>query len=123
PSAAPDPDPPAASLFDRPSLLNRVGGNVPLADKLIQHFLADTPSQLAILRKHLDCQDAPAARLQAHKLKGAAATLSVPHLRDLAHQAEQAAQAGELLLLAKLVAAIEGSFDSVRSALQASPVE
>jgi PAS domain S-box-containing protein len=108
-------------VFDEPSLLKRVGGNKALMQRLVKEFLGDTPSQLSILRKHLEDGDAPSARRQAHKVKGAAATLSAGALREVAYQAEQAAMANQLERLAELLPAIESEFERVKAALQ--PVE
>jgi HPt (histidine-containing phosphotransfer) domain-containing protein len=95
-----------------------LAGNQALAEKLVHGFLADMPSQLCILRKQLEDGDAPGARRQAHKLKGAAANLSADALRAVAFQAEQAASAGQLNRLAELPPAMEGEFERVKTALQ-----
>jgi HPt (histidine-containing phosphotransfer) domain-containing protein len=108
-------------VFDEPSLLKRVGGNRALMQRLVKEFLGDTPSQLSILRKHLEDGDAPSARRQAHKVKGAAATLSAGALREVAYQAEQAAMANQLDRLAALLPAIESEFERVKAVLE--PVE
>ena len=109
---------PGDNVFDRTGLLKRLGGNRGLADRLVQEFLADTPSQLCILRRHLEDSDAPSARRQSHKLKGAAATLSAEALRAVAFQAEQAAMAGQLNQLAELLPAMEGEFERAKAAMQ-----
>jgi HPt (histidine-containing phosphotransfer) domain-containing protein len=105
-------------VFDLASLLKRVGGNRALAERLVEQFVGDTPSQLSLLRQHVEEGDAPGARRQAHKLKGAAATLSAGALREAAFQAEQAAAAGQLNDFAELLAAMEGEFDRVKTAMQ-----
>jgi CheY-like chemotaxis protein/HPt (histidine-containing phosphotransfer) domain-containing protein len=104
-------------VFDRAGLLKRLGGNKRLAEKLVRGFLADIPSQLLSLRKHLDDGDATAARRQAHTLKGAAANLSAGSLRAAASDAEQAAMSGELNRLAELLPALEGEFERVKTTL------
>jgi len=106
------------SVFDEAGLLKRLGGNQALARRLMSVFLDDTPSQLSLLRKHVEEGDAPSARRQAHKIKGASATLSVGALRDVAYRAEQAAMAGQLTTVAELLPAMEGEFARVRIALQ-----
>ncbi len=105
-------------VFDLASLLKRVSGNRALAERLIEQFLGDTPSQLSLLRQHVEEGDAPGARRQAHKLKGAAATLSAGALREAAFQAEQAAAAGQLNQFAERLTAMEGEFDRVKAAMQ-----
>jgi len=108
---------PCDNIFDRIGLMKRLGGNQGLAEKLVQGFLDDTPSQLCILRKQLEDSDAPSARRQAHKLKGAAATLSANALRAVAFQAEQAAMAGQLNRVAELLPAMEDEFERVKAAM------
>ena len=108
------------SVFDRAGLLKRLAGNHGLANRLVKEFLDDTPSQLCILRKQLEDGDAPSARRQAHKLKGAAATLSAGALREAAFQAEQAAMAGQLQKLAEILPLMEGEFERVKAAVQAT---
>ena len=106
------------NVFDRAGLLKRLAGNEGLAEKLVKGFLDDTPLQLCILRKHLEDGDAPSARRQAHKLKGAAATLSALALREAAFQAEQAAMAGQLNKLAELLPTMESEFERVKAVLR-----
>ena len=91
-----------------------------MARRLVHEFLVDTPSQLLILRKQLQDGDAPGARRQAHKLKGAAANLSAEALRAVAFQAEQAAISGQLNKLAELLPAMEGEFERAKAAMQAA---
>jgi HPt (histidine-containing phosphotransfer) domain-containing protein len=110
--------PSSGLVFDQAGLMKRLGGNEGLAEKLVQQFLADTPSQLCALRKMMEDGDGPSARRQAHKLKGAAANLSADALRGVAFQAEQAALAGELKKLAELLPAMEGEFERVKTAMQ-----
>jgi HPt (histidine-containing phosphotransfer) domain-containing protein len=108
------------NVFDRAGLLKRLAGNQGLAERLVKEFLDDTPTQLCILRKQLEEGDAESARRQAHKLKGAAATLSAGALRDVAFQAELAATAGQLHKLAELLPTLEGEFERVKAVLQPS---
>ena len=110
------------AIFDRAGLMKRLAGNEMLAEKVVKEFLDDTPSQLWLLRKLLEDGDAPGARRQAHKLKGAASNLSAGTLREAAFQAEQAAMAGQLNQLAKLLPTMEGEFERVKVAMQSRGV-
>ncbi len=111
-------DPPPGIVVDRSALLRRLAGQGELVGRLVKEFLADTPSELAVLRKHLEESDAASARRQAHKLKGTAANLSAEALRAVCFQAEQAAMSGQLARLAELVPAVEGEFERVKLALE-----
>ena len=86
---------PPKTAFDAEALLGRLRGDRELAVKIIQGFLGDAPSQLDNLRKRLDEADATGARLQAHTLKGSAATVAAAGLRAIGQEMEQAAAAGE----------------------------
>jgi len=71
-------------------------GDRQLAGIALKGFLQDGPSQLDKLRARLEAADAPGTRLQAHALKGAAATASAEGLQALALAIEQAGAAGQL---------------------------
>ena len=71
-------------------------GDRQLAGVLLKGFLQDVPSQLDNLRTRLDEADAPGARLQAHALKGAAATVAAEGLRAVALAMERAGNIGQL---------------------------
>jgi PAS domain S-box-containing protein len=85
---------PAAAIFNADSLLRRLMGDRELAAAVLMGFVADAPSQLKRLCARLDESDAPGARLQAHTLKGAAATVGAEALHAIAAAIE--ADAAEL---------------------------
>ena len=87
---------PARAVFDGEALLRRLMGDRQLAGAVLSGFLQDAPSRLNDLRVRLEEADAPSARLQAHALKGAAATVAAEGLREIALAMEQTATAGQL---------------------------
>jgi PAS domain S-box-containing protein len=107
------------AVFDREALLKRTMGNSRLANKVVQSFLDTAPFQLSNLRQQLETHDRPAARREAHTLKGAAATISAPALRGLALEAEQAATAGEWTRIGDLLPKMEGELERLRRAVAA----
>jgi PAS domain S-box-containing protein len=85
---------PVPAIFNVDSLLRRLMGDRELAGAVLEGFLADAPSQLKRLCARLDESDAPGARLQAHTLRGAAATVGAEALHSIARTIESdAAQA------------------------------
>jgi signal transduction histidine kinase/DNA-binding NarL/FixJ family response regulator len=108
----------AAAIFDAEALLNRLMGDKQLAGKILKGFLADCPLQLNNLRKRLAEDDGPGARLQAHALKGSAATVSAGSLRAVALEMERAAGAGELDQFDKLLPRVLKEFERLKSTLQ-----
>lgn len=86
----------SAAIFDVDSLLQRLMGDRELAGDVLTGFLEDGPAQLRQLRARLDEEDARGVRLQAHTLKGAAATVGAEALREIAMAMETGAEAGLL---------------------------
>ncbi len=70
-----------------------------LAGIVIEGFLQDFPSQLNNLHKRLDEADAPGARMQAHVLKGSAATVAAGGLQAAASAMERAGAAGSWIVV------------------------
>ena len=61
-----------------------------LAVAVLKGFIEDAPSQLGHLHSRLDESDAPGTRLQAHTLKGSAATVGAEALHAVALEMETA---------------------------------
>jgi len=92
-----------AAVFDGDSLLQRLMGDRELACEILNGFFDDAPCQLAILQSRIEQSDFPGLKLQAHTLKGSAATVGAEALRASAKALEMAATAGQLDLCRKLL--------------------
>ena len=119
PPADPSPAKPEA-VFNQEELLTRLMGDKDLAHKVIAGFLNDVPRQLGALKSRLDAGDAQGARLQAHTLKGAAATVSAEALRALCGEAQEAAAAGDLSRAWVLLPRLEEQFERLKATLKQS---
>ncbi|MFZ0805859.1 MAG: Hpt domain-containing protein, partial [Candidatus Sulfotelmatobacter sp.] len=64
--------------------------------------------------------DSGGAGMQAHTLKGAAATVSAPGLQELARQIQQATSDGELSRAAALLSAVDEEFGRLKATLSQS---
>jgi len=71
-------------IFDEAGLLKRLQGNETLARKIAKLFVDKAPRYLAALQEHLDAGDQLGVQHQAHRLKGAAATLGADRFAALA---------------------------------------
>ena len=109
---------PAPAIFDAEALLKRLRGDRQLAGVVIKGFFEDFPSQLNILRKRLVEADGPGARMQAHALKGSAATVSAGGLSAVALEMERAAGAGELEHFGELLPRTVEEFERLKSTLE-----
>ncbi|MGA2983356.1 MAG: PAS domain S-box protein [Terriglobia bacterium] len=107
------------AVFNQEELLTRLMGDHDLARKVIAGFVNDVPRQLRALKSRLDAGDARGARLQAHTLKGAAATVSAEGLRALCLEAQAAAE-GELIHALALLPRLEEQFELLKVTLKQS---
>jgi len=108
------------AIFDEEELLQRLMADKILAKKIIAGFLQDIPTKLSTLRKLLEESHASGIRLQAHALKGAAATISAGALRDVACEMQEAATAGDLERSATLLPHAEEEFERLKTTLEQS---
>ncbi len=111
---------PAAEVFREKELVARLSGDYLLAQTIVKGFLSDAPAQLQKLKQLTEQGDARGVGMQAHTLKGAAATVSAPGLRELARQIQQAASAGELSRVAALLRSVEEEFGRLKADLNQS---
>jgi two-component system, sensor histidine kinase len=105
-------------VFGAENLLRRLRGDRQLASITLQGFLHDVPMQLANLRLRLDASDAPGLRVQAHTLKGAAATVAAEGLQAMALALERTAAAGELDSCGELLPRAVQEFERFKTTLQ-----
>jgi len=92
-------------------------GDRQLAGTVLKGFLEDVPAQFENLRQRLDAGDAAGTRLQAHTLKGAAATVGAENLRGIALALEQAGRAGKLDCCGELLRGAREEFERFKSAV------
>jgi CheY-like chemotaxis protein len=93
----------SVAIFDGESLLLRLMGDRELAVGVLNGFIQDAPTQLENLRAFIDESDFAGLKLQAHTLKGSAATVGAEALRAVAQVLETAANARQLDLCRDLL--------------------
>ena len=108
----------AAPIFDEGNLLNRLMNDRELAGTILRGFLQDCPLQLALLSARLSEADAPGTRGQAHKIKGAAASVAAGVLRSLALEMEQAAIGGDLQRVSALLPRATEEYERFKGVVQ-----
>jgi PAS domain S-box-containing protein len=101
-------------VLDEAAMLGRVLEDRGLARKVMQSFVYNFPAQLEILRNRIDEADARGAALQAHAMRGAAATVSAERLRAIALEMEGAANTGRLDRLGELLPRLAHAFNEVQ---------
>jgi PAS domain S-box-containing protein len=83
-------------VFNAEALLGRLMGDRQIAGVILRGFTEDVVSLLNGLRESLDRADAPGVQSQAHRLRGAAASVSAERLNAMALALENAGKAGQL---------------------------
>jgi len=107
-----------AVIFDSEAFLKRLMGDRILAGMLLKGFLGDAPNQLDSLRNRVEETDAPSVRLQAHAIRGAAATVGAELLRAVAAAMEDAANIGQLEHCRELLPRATEEFDRFKGTLE-----
>ena len=106
------------SVFDGEQFLNRVMGDGDLAAVLMNGFVEQFPDKLSQLKALFKARDVAGIRLNAHALKGAAATLSAADLATAAAELEEAAATGNLQDGLAVLPRLEANFNQFKQALR-----
>jgi HPt (histidine-containing phosphotransfer) domain-containing protein len=95
-------------------------GDRELAGVVLRGFLADIPGRLDSLRQQVEAADGAGARLHAHALKGAAATVAAENLQTFAVAIEQAGAAGRLDRCQELLSSAAQEFERFKTTLEST---
>jgi signal transduction histidine kinase/CheY-like chemotaxis protein/HPt (histidine-containing phosphotransfer) domain-containing protein len=104
-------------IFDRQSLMDRVGGNEEVLKNIIQLFLEETPKQLNDLEKFLASSDIAAATNSAHSIKGSAGNFGACQMREVAHCLEQLCYEKQLDKANETFLELKGCFDTLKDCM------
>jgi PAS domain S-box-containing protein len=106
------------AVFDRAAFMNRMVDDKDLALTILDGFLEDMPRQIAQLKNHLAAGDVRLVEQQAHKIKGACATVGGEALRAVAWAIEQAGKADDLDAARARVNDLDKRFEALKEALE-----
>jgi HPt (histidine-containing phosphotransfer) domain-containing protein len=108
----------AGGVLDTGALesLRELGGDEFVAE-VLDTFLAEAPSLLAMVRGALDRNDADELRRAAHTLKSNGATLGASSFAELCRELERRAKTGETADAAELVDRIEREYEALARTL------
>ncbi|MBU1696404.1 MAG: PAS domain S-box protein, partial [Proteobacteria bacterium] len=105
-------------VFDKDVLMDRLMGDVELAETVILGFLDDMPIQIESLAGFIDQKNTEDAEKQGHKIKGAAGNVGADALRKIAFEIEVAGKSGNLDRLTSLVLQLEEAFAQLKTAME-----
>ena len=98
---------PGVPLFDLAELLRNLDGDEEFAQSILQDALREIPKSVLSLREECAGGDTGEICLQSHTIKGMAAYLCTPGLREIALKMETAAKAGDLEAARELLPEME----------------
>ena len=108
----------AAVPFNGEVFRDSVMGNDLLARRILRRFVDDMPRQIALLAQAVSDGDAPQVRLMAHSIKGAAASVSGPEMRDASWRLEQQGHDGDLTTSLDALRELWASFERARPVME-----
>ncbi len=106
------------AVFDRMAFMNRVMDDEELARVVLNGFLDEMPDEIARLKQHIAAGDARLVEQQAHKIKGASATVGCEAFRAIAWTMEQAGKAGDLDAAKVRVTDLDAQFNALKAAME-----
>lgn len=107
----------SSPLFDKPSALERLGGDEQLFQELITYFCEDAETLIDNIRAASQKEDWPAVRVAAHSLKGLSANFSAFPATEASRQLEDAAAAGDGSRIRTLIQPVTTEIEKLRVAL------
>jgi CheY-like chemotaxis protein/HPt (histidine-containing phosphotransfer) domain-containing protein len=107
----------AAVTFDRAGLLGRVMGDTRLARRILDGFLDDMPKQLSALAKFVEAGSAQDIEKQAHRIKGASASVGGTGMQAVALEMEIAGRSGQLGDVKEHLADLTAQFVHLKEAI------
>ena len=106
------------TVFNQAAFMDRVMNDKDLARTILDGFLEDLPGQITQLKNHVAAGDARIVEQQAHKIKGASATVGGEALRAVAWAMEQAGKAGDMDAARARVSDLDAQFNALKEALE-----
>jgi CheY-like chemotaxis protein len=110
---------PGPRSFDVENALARARGKLSLLKQLAQLLLQDLPNALGAIRAAIEAGDAHVLEREAHRLRGAAFTVSAEPLAEAAHQLEQTGRNQEFDRMPQAAAELEARAAELAIDLQA----
>jgi two-component system, sensor histidine kinase and response regulator len=101
-------------IFDRVSLLNRVGGDEEFLIELIGLFLQEAPKLLLSIQSAIDKDDRILLHRGAHTMKGSAGNISANELQQIALELEKISKEGKMTSINELFAETKTAFDGFK---------
>jgi HPt (histidine-containing phosphotransfer) domain-containing protein len=99
-------------------MMARLMDDEDLVRMIVAGFLKDIPEQIRVLKEYMDQGGAEQAGSQAHKIKGAAASVGGTILSAVAFEMEKAGKSGRLTEVAALMPELEEQFELLKAQMR-----
>ena len=109
---------PSPLVFDYKELLSRLGDDEELLKRIVQSFLMDMPGQFDSLNRLWEKGDLGGVKGVAHTIKGAAANISAPVLRQTAFELEKASGLNDKERSKSLLPILTKDYDNLKVELE-----
>ncbi len=106
------------NVFRESEFLKRLMDDQELARTIVAGFLSDIPLQIRKLKEFVREGDAPGTERQAYTIKGAAANMGAPALREVGSKLEEIGREGRLGDALDLLPRLETEFERLRLSLE-----
>jgi signal transduction histidine kinase/HPt (histidine-containing phosphotransfer) domain-containing protein len=106
------------TVLDKKAMMTRFMDDEALASQVVQVFLSDIPTQIALLRTYLDQGNTDLARRQAHTIKGASANVGGVALASLAAVMEKEGDQNNLPGMQIRMKEMEAAFEILQNTLK-----
>ena len=104
-------------LFDEAGLLDQFDGDRDIAESILDEALQELEVELKKLAELAMGEDALAISHQAHTMKGLAANMYTPALREICYKIETAAHDGNLKSTRELLPELEQTVSATKEAI------
>jgi len=101
-------------IFDKQTLLERVGGNEEIVKSIVNLFLEEIPNQLNDLNQALADNDQEKSTREAHSLKGASANFGAKILEKVSLSVEMACRSGDLNKAKDIFPTLKKEFEKIK---------
>ncbi|OQX96425.1 hypothetical protein B6I21_01070 [candidate division KSB1 bacterium 4572_119] len=99
-----------SKVFDRNSLLEKLGGDEEFLNELVNTFIGDAADQIQLLGEAIKKKDAAQVEHLAHTLKGSSGNIGAAHLSESAKALEIKSKNGDFNNVAEILKTIEKEF-------------
>lgn len=101
-------------MIDLNTVLPEFGDDVGFLKEMVDEFLSYVPEQIHEIRKAVDVDDAQTVERQAHSIKGAARTLGIHTIPDLAFKIESMGRETDLTHISEYLDDLETESGKLR---------